>query len=165
MHPGCNLMAMTLALQRFRGSDEVVLGRLGPLFLNMWFKVPTVQALETLRVAQQQVKDPHVVLTVLQDIPRGSMPDDAKDLAARIYDEGLDRVRAHANVVEVKGFFGAAVRAVMNSGNLIKPGAYPTKIYSTVDEAAPWLATMTTPLHASCSAAAIAGAVAELRAR
>ncbi len=154
-----------LKLVTFPASSEVTLGQLGPLFLNVWFAVPTVAALEKLQTAQRQIQGPHCVMTVLQEIPRGPLPDEAKALAARIYEEGLERVRAHANVVEVKGFFAASVRAVMTGSQLFKPGGYPMKVFADVDEATTWLTATTTTLDPACTATAVARALVVLRAR
>lgn len=131
---------MTTSLQRFVGDDAVGLGCVGPVFLNVWHSVPTLPALQHLRAAQRLMPGPHVVITVVQEIPRGRLSDEARDLAEQIQADHLDRVRGHANVVEVKGFFAAAVRAIMTSGNLMKANAYPVKVFSDVDAAAVWLA-------------------------
>lgn len=152
-----------VTLAPFVGDDAVGLGLIGPVFINVWRGVPRVSSLQLLREAQAQVQAPHVVVTVVQEIPRGRLSEEARDLAEVIQAETRDRVRRHANVVEVTGFFAAAVRAIMASGNLMKGIDYPVKVFADVDEALGWLAATIESLDAACSVAAVRAAVDALR--
>lgn len=152
------------SLRRFASDPNVGIGHVGPVFINVWRGVPTAASLTTLGAAQRLLLGPHVVVTVVMEIPRGRLNAEERQIAEAIQLEHRDRVRGHANVVEATGFVGAAVRMVMTSGNLMKNNTYPVKVFSTTTEALLWLSSTWMAIDKGVNVSDVAAAIDALRA-
>ena len=66
---------MTLPLERFDGDSNVGLGRVGPVFLNVWFSVPSVASLRLwLRVLTGAVRQSMSDSTTMVPVSVGRIP-------------------------------------------------------------------------------------------
>ncbi len=106
--------------------------------------------------------------TLLTIIEAGApMPSaDARSELARFMTSAANRLKSSAVAFEGAGFRAAAVRGVVTGLTMLARQPYPHKIFSTVPEAAQWLATsMPVTAQAPVEAAALITAVDGLRAQ
>jgi hypothetical protein len=82
----------------------------------------------------------HALIVIIGDI-RPEMSERARDFSRRTSEEFARSVVSVANVVEARGFIGAAVRCVMAGMRVLNKPAYPVREFSSTRPAAMWTAT------------------------
>ncbi len=106
---------------------------------------PTIRSLDAAVVGKREMHKQHpdgiVVLNLLaSESPLPSS--EVRDYAARKQTEDPGGVSCHATVVDGRGFWAGTMRSMMATLFLVGRSPFPRKVFSTVDEAAAWQATV-----------------------
>jgi hypothetical protein len=83
----------------------------------------------------------HALIVIIGDI-RPEMSERAREFSRRTSEEFAASVVSVANVVEVRGFIGAAVRCVMAGMRVLNKPSYPVREFASTRPATMWTATM-----------------------
>jgi hypothetical protein len=98
-----------------------------------------------------------LVFVVVDGLP--GLPDTpVRAQLAKLANETAHEVAAHATVVRSSGFSGSALRSVMTAIFALSRADYPKRVFSSVEDAAEWLANH----KAGLSPVTLCGAFAEL---
>jgi hypothetical protein len=107
---------------------------------------PSIEALDASVLGKRDVYAQNPGGIVVLNIVPGERPlpsGEVRDHAARKQGEDLDGVLAHATVVTGAGFRPGTLRSMLAGLYLVSRSPFPRKVFSTVDEAALWQATVT----------------------
>ncbi len=150
-----------MKLGSVRRQDGFSAGVIGPIAISIWEKTPTVtnaQAAVAVLADAGRSQDEVFVLAIIG--PGCPAPDGTvRDMISRELQRLGKQIRGAANVVEGEGFAAAALRGVLTGIGLLVRAAYATKTFSTVEQAAEFLAA-----DSGVRASVIRDAVSQLRA-
>jgi len=107
---------------------------------------PTIQSLDMSVLGKREVCAQNPGGIVVLNIVPGDRPlpsAEVRDYAAQKQGEDLDGVLAHATVVTGAGFRPGTLRSMLAGLYLVSRSPFPRKVFSTVDEAVLWQATVT----------------------
>lgn len=82
----------------------------------------------------------HALIVIIGDI-RPEMSERARNFSRRTTEEFAGSVVSLANVVEARGFIGAAVRCVMAGMRMLNTPTYPVREFASTRPATMWMAT------------------------
>jgi hypothetical protein len=104
----------------------------------------TEEELVEIHAAQEYLRSTvgrHALIVIIGDI-RPEMSERAREFSRRTSDEFTDSVVSVANVIEVRGVIGAAVRCVMAGMRMLNKPSYPIREFASTRAAATWTATL-----------------------
>jgi hypothetical protein len=131
-------------LERLLNRGKNLVGVWNNVLVSVWRDPPTIDDLrfaeKVERELEQRYPDGFVTMIILPT-STGPFPTELREEARRISASHSKRLRAIAEVIESRGFAGAAVRSVAAGMALLTPGDIPIKVFSGVEPAAAWLAT------------------------
>lgn len=141
----------------------LAIGCFGPVHMVIYRRTPTVADLHLSdrhhRALREAFPGGTALLTYI--FHRLEMPPaEVRQLGAQMLREVAPLIRCSATVVEGDGFMASTARAVLSGIQLLSRTPCPSKLFSTVDDAATWIATY----DESLSVEGLVEAAARLRA-
>jgi len=114
-------------------------------FIHGALDIADVQIVSKVYEAMAQ-ENPSGFLTVVVTSDINAMPADSARKAVAELMRGMEKkVLGMIGIVETTGFRGAAIRSIMTAMTMISRAPYPTKISSSLAEAAPWMSRYVRP--------------------
>jgi len=135
----------------FHRDDAVTYAQCGPIWVMLMTGPPTEPGMRLAAptLATMKAANPSGFVTLTWVLRSAGMKMDgpARQAAADVTKAYLDAILSMANVVEVDGFLGATVRAVLSGLTLLSSVKCPQRTFASVGEAVPWLADATPKLR------------------
>ncbi len=157
---------MQAEFERQYADRRVVICTCGELFIAVWTDAPTIvqmDAFEQHGRAYEQALGRGVLLSNLAVSGTPKFDDSVRRKAAELTaDPGLFAL-ARAHTILMDGFKGTAVRAFVQTFLLLGRPPHPTKVFSSVPAAAPWMCTQLSRSPLTWTADAIVEAHAQAR--
>jgi hypothetical protein len=142
--------------------DVMTVAALGPYCLGYWRGLPDVESFRHMhtQVTAWSAPLPHfVAVNVVRVRSLTSVSDELRKEMARVQDSFAGKQLGLATVIAERGFVAAAVRAVTSGVQLLSRGAFPQRVFSSVDDGTAWAVSL---LDAGIPAATVASALEEL---
>lgn len=126
----------------FYKGERLTVGLWNNVFLVLWRAKPQLTDIEPLRrgydaMVGRSAGEKFLVWVIIE--PQVGMPEDNVRVAiANAMDAVARQISASLAVMEATGFVAVAVRAVLTAITAFSRKEYPSKFFSTADEAATW---------------------------
>lgn len=138
------------APETFHRDDAVTYAQCGPIWVMLMTGPPTEPGMRLAAptLAKMKAANPSGFATLTWILPSAGMKMDgpARQAAADVTKAYLNEILSMANVVEVDGFLGATVRAVLSGLTLLSSVKCPQRTFASMGEAVTWLTTATPKL-------------------
>lgn len=132
-----------MSIIRFKHHDDtVVIGSLDNCIAAVWRGPPTVGQLKDLKRHGMELARSYPGGTLFLNIMLHGNPkfsNEARKEAAEQTAQNAMKAVAGAHIIAAKGLVAAAVRAFMSTVMMVGRPTRPTKVFASIQDAAPWL--------------------------